>query len=351
MHYKKLNNRSLYWICILCVSTIFFHLFSNICFPFIVGFVLAYLFAPTVDFFSKYVSRTFVSLSFVLLTVCAFVFICSDFIPKLKECLIFLNNKIPHYYSNFIRFIDDVFEPVNMEQNYIDMAALKSEIQKYLDKKIYILASLVGRIASKKDAIVSFFSFFIITPISFFYFLKDWNFMNKYIYESIPYRQKEVFSEICVLIRQAFKNFLNGQLYVVLILSFYYSISLLTIGIPYNMYLGIMSGVLSFIPFIGAMLSCFIVLFVSVSSLTTAKFYVIIVLYFLGQFLEGYFLYPKFVGRKTGLHPLWILFSFFAGVELNGIIGVLIAIPSAAVIRSLVGFAIDKFKATQAYKQ
>jgi predicted PurR-regulated permease PerM len=73
--------------------------------------------------------------------------------------------------------------------------------------------------------------------------------------------------------------------------------------------------------------------------------------YFVGQFIEGYVLYPRLVGRKINLHPLWVLFSFFAGINLGGITGVLIAIPSAAVIRSLMEFAIKKFKSTQAYKQ
>jgi predicted PurR-regulated permease PerM len=112
-----------------------------------------------------------------------------------------------------------------------------------------------------------------------------------------------------------------------------------------------MSGMFSFIPLVGALLSCLIIVFVSVPILTLSKLCIILATYFVGQFIEGYVLYPRFVGKKTGLHPLWILFSFFAGMKLCGIVGVLIAIPLAAVIRSLIGFSIDKFKATYAYKQ
>jgi predicted PurR-regulated permease PerM len=93
------------------------------------------------------------------------------------------------------------------------------------------------------------------------------------------------------------------------------------------------------------------VLFISVPTLTLTKLHVILAIYVAGQFIEGYILSPKFVGKRTGLHPLWILFSFFAGIQLGGIMGVLIAIPAAAVIRNLIKFAVHKFKASQAYKQ
>ncbi len=351
MRYGKLNSRSIFWICIFFISTVFFFLFSNICFPFIFGFILAYLCAPSVEILSKHLNRSIVSVLFVLSIVGLLIFAGLEIVPKLKDYLVFLSRNIPDYYSKFVSFINKTFSSVSISQHYIDISSVKIEIQQYLDKKVYILASIVEQIASKREAIASFFSFFIIMPISFFYFLKDWNHMNAYFYKCVPHQHRKIFSEISIMIRKTFKNFLNGQFYVAVALSIYYSISLLTVGTEHNVYLGILSGILSFIPFIGALFACILVLFISVPFLTMAKFYIIITIYFVGQFVEGYLLYPRFVGKKTGLHPLWILFSFFAGIELNGIIGVLIAIPSAAVIRNLIGFAIHKFKSTQAYKQ
>lgn len=351
MRYGNLNSRSIFWASTIFLFSVFLYLFSKISFPFVVGFVIAYLCAPVVGSLSKYVNRSIVSLFFVLTVVLIFVFAAIEFIPKLKNYLIFLSDKIPDYYPRFISFINETFSSININQNHIDVSALKLEMQQYLDKKIYILASIVERIATKGETITAFCSFFVIMPISLFYFLKDWNHMTAYLYRCIPHQQRKIFLEISTITRKTFRSFLNGQLYVVLALSMYYSISLFVIGIEHNIYLGIISGILSFIPFIGALFSCVVVIFVSVHCLTMVKFYIIIVTYFIGQFTEGYLLYPRFVGKKTGLHPLWILFSFFAGIELYGIVGALIAIPSAAVIRNLIGFAIDKFKSTQAYKQ
>ena len=93
------------------------------------------------------------------------------------------------------------------------------------------------------------------------------------------------------------------------------------------------------------------VIFLSISSLTGTKLCVLLAIYALGQIVEGYILSPKFVGRGTGLHPLWILFAFFAGFKLLNVLGVLISIPVTAMLRDLINFGICKFKASQMYKQ
>ena len=350
MRYENLNSRSVFWICIFFIISAFFYLFSNMCFPFIVGFVLAYLCVPTIEILSKYLNRTFVSLFFALSTVLIFTFACLNFIPKLKDYLVFLSSQIPDYYSKLALFMSDMFSSINID-DYIDISSLRLEIQKYLDQRVHILASVITRIAQKGETIFAFIAFLIIMPISFFFFLKDWNHMRKYFYSCIPHQQRRMFLEISMMVRRTLANFLSGQFCVVFALSIYYSTILLMIGLENSIYLGIISGVFSFIPIIGAILSCIFVVFVSVPAMTLTKFYIIIATYYMGQSFESYFLYPKFVGKRTGLHPLWVVFSFFAGIELSGILGALIAVPSAAVIKNIIGFAINKFKSTQAYKQ
>jgi predicted PurR-regulated permease PerM len=232
-----------------------------------------------------------------------------------------------------------------------EITSLKLEIQKYLDQKIYIFASIIGEIASKGEIVTKVFSFFVIMPISFFYFLRDWNGMTDFLHNSVPKRQKNTLSEAFGIVRKTFANFFHGLFYVVAILSIYYTALLSAVKMDNCIYLGILSGLFSFIPFIGALFSCILVVFISVPTLTLTKLYVILAVYSAGQILEGYVLSPKFVGKRTGLHPLWILFSFFAGIQLGGVVGVLIAIPLTAVIRNLIKFAMSRFKASQSYKQ
>jgi predicted PurR-regulated permease PerM len=272
-----------------------------------------------------------------------------ELLPRLKEHLISIANNIPTYYDRFTSFLNNAFSLSGGYGN--EIKSLKLEIQKYLDQKIYIFASIMGEIASKREAITGFLSFLIITPISFFYFLRDWHDLTNYMHNCIPSRQKNTLLEATDIIRQTFTNFFHGQFYVVMILFAYYTLLLSLVKIDNYVYLGILSGLFSFIPSIGAVFSCILVIFVSVFTLTTTKLYMILTIYMAGQFIEGYILSPKFVGKRTGLHPLWILFSFLAGIQLWGVIGALIAIPLAAIIRNLLGFTMHKFKASQAYKQ
>jgi predicted PurR-regulated permease PerM len=320
-----------------------------VCFPFISGFTLAYLCAPLVDSISKYLNRTLVSLVLSICFICIFILAGMEFLPRLKEHLILIANNIPTYYDRFVSFLNDTFSSL-WGYNH-EIKSLKLEIQKYLDQKIYIFASIMGEIASKREAITGFLSFLIITPISFFYFLRDWNDMTNYVYDCIPHRQKNTLFEASNIVRRTFINFFHGQFYVATILFAYYALLLSVIKIDNYVYLGILSGLFSFIPSIGAVFSCILVILVSIFTLTTTKLYMILAIYVVGQFTEGYILFPKFVGKRTGLHPLWILFSFLAGIQLWGITGVLIAIPSAAIIRNLTEFALRKFKASQSYKQ
>ncbi|MBR1735212.1 MAG: AI-2E family transporter [Alphaproteobacteria bacterium] len=325
-------------------------LFSDICFPFIVGFIFAYIFAPFVNYCSKRwrLPRPLLSCFLAIGVVMLFVLGMLEIIPRIRDYSLFLHDKIPEYYSLFISFLNDTFSCINISK--ADYESFQNELLKYTDQKFYVLASIVEGVASKTHEITRFFSFFVIMPISLFYFLRDWDCIHDTIIKCLPPSHREKFVEVCDIIRSTVKNLLYWQFYIVFSLFIYYSIFLRLVGVENNINLALMSGLFSFIPFIGCIFSACFVIFISIPTLTLSKFYFIVAIYFVGQFFEGYILYPHFVGKKIGLHPLWILFSFFAGIELDGIVGVLIAIPMAAIIRNLSAYLVGKFKATHAYK-
>ena len=345
----KSDSKIIFWGTVLFLIISFFTLFSDVCFPFVTGFFLAYFFAPLANQLSKYCNRSLISLFFTLLVVFIFAFTVTESLPKIKEYILRLNEKLPEYYTQFIDFLNGL--NLNVDPSKPELINAKDEIQKYLNQKAHILASVIGKVASKGNVIASFFSFFLIMPISFYYFLKDWEKMSKCIYGMIPHKHKKIFIEAAAIAHNSLNCFFKGQFCVVGILYVYYSILLYSIGIKHFISLGFLSGLFSFIPCIGAFFSFLLVLFVSAPALTLTKLYILIVIYFVGQFIEGYILSPNLVGKKTGLHPLWILFSFFAGIQLKGIWGVLIAIPLATIIRNLLYFVISKVKAAQFFKQ
>ena len=335
---------------LVCVAS-FFYIFSDVSFPFVFGFVLAYLFAPAINFSSKYINRSLISFAFVTLFVAIFVSAGLIFIPKIKEYILYIVENMPKHYDDFIKFADQFIYSQTAAPYQSEIESLKQELQKYADQKLLILTSVLKGIASQKSTIAEWMSFFVIAPISFYYFSRDWEKLSSKIYNIVPLRYHSFLTEIFLIIRGSFRRFFHAQFYVVAALFAYYAIFLGAIGIDHSLFFGIFSGLLSFIPFIGAMIACFIVIFLSVSSLTTTKLCILLAIYALGQIIEGYILSPKFVGKGTGLHPLWILFAFFAGFKLLNILGVLISIPVIAMLRDLINFGICKLKASPMYKR
>ena len=248
-------------------------------------------------------------------------------------------------------FLQELFSNNSIIPFQEGINSIDVELQRYMGQKIDIFASIIEGIISQRATITQFFSFFIIMPLSFFYFLRDWARLKAYCYNCIPLRQRPFFRELFTIIRRTLVYFLHGQFHVVIILTAYYSALLYLLDMPDALLLATMSGLFSFIPFIGALFSLFIVLLVNVPHLNLMNFTLITAGYVVGQLLEGYVLSPKFITAKTGLHPLWILFSFFAGYQLEGVIGVLIAVPIAAIIKNIARFFMGSFKASQSYKQ
>ena len=350
MNYASNKKFFLFSFVFICIAS-FFYAFSDILFPFVFGFVLAYLFAPVIKFSSEYCDRSVASLILVGLFIALFISAGLVFIPKIKEYLSYIADNLPTYYENFVKFSDQFVLSEAMMPYKSEIESLKLELQKYSDQKLLILTSVLREIVSKKNTIAGWMSFCVIAPISFYYFAKDWEKLSETVYDIVPKRQRNLVMEIFQIIRKSFRRFFHAQFYVVSILFAYYTSLLWLIKIDHCLFFGILSGLLSFIPFIGAVISCFIVIFLSVSCLTIPRLWVLIAIYALGQIFEGYILSPKLVGRRTGLHPLWILFVFFAGFKLLGILGVLISIPVTAMLRDLINFGICNYKSSQLYKQ
>lgn len=346
-----LSGKALFWATVFTFIGVFFYLFSNICSSFAIGFFLAYICAPSANILSKYVNRGLVSFVFTIAVVAFFIIIIMNVFPLLADYFTMISNNAPAYYQRSLELILQLCDSLAIPQVRDEIQNLRFDILKYIGQKMYIFSSLVRGIALQCTAFTEFMSSIFIAIVSFFYFLKDWNFLKQRCYNYVPRRQKEILKEIGQLIRRTFHSFFRGQFYVVSILSAFYISGLWLIGIKNFVMLGIMSGLFSFIPFVGALLSLVIAIFISATSLTIVKLYCIVVMYLLGQLVEGYILSPRFVGSKTGLHSLWILFSFFAGYQLKGIIGIIIAIPFTAVVNNLVIFALDKFRESQTYKQ
>ncbi len=188
-------------------------------------------------------------------------------------------------------------------------------------------------------------SLFLI-PILTFYLLRDWDFILKRIGALVPSSNRETVFKLARDTDEVLGAFLRGQLLVMLALSIIYSVGLTVIGLKYAIAIGVVAGLVSFVPYLGFVFG------IGLASLTVAMepnpllmFAGVVVTFTVAQLIEGSFLTPKLVGDRIGLHPVFVIFSIAAGGQLFGFFGILLALPAAAVLSVLVRFAYTKYLA------
>lgn len=340
------KNNSWLWI-IACIGSIclFLYAFSSIVFPFLFGALLAYIFAPIVDKFEKHCPRTIISIIITLMFICFFAFLVISITPKIEAKISDLISLLPHYSEQLFRSINLILTELNLEQ--IDISSIQSIIIKNVD----IIINFILKIFAHGDAITSFFSCLIVIPVTMFYLMRDWRKLVFTIMSNIPYRFVGVVEELSSRVRHCLWHFFRGQLCAAIILAAYYSTALVSLSLNHAVMLGVVTGLMSFVPFIGAV-CCGITAFTIgvINEFSVTKLAIIAAIYTIGPLLESYVITPRFVGEKVGLHPLWILFAFFAGIQLYGIIGVAVAIPCASVIAEITRYIVQRAKRSMFFK-
>ena len=199
-------------------------------------------------------------------------------------------------------------------------------------------------------AIFNFFSLIIITPLVSFYILRDWDVMLDKIRKLIPKDMQSSIGQLAGEIDMVISSFIRGQMIVCAILAALYSISLSAIGLDFGMLVGTLTGFLAFIPFLGILIGIFSGLTIAYFQFGTADMMLITAsIFIIGQLIEGFFLTPKLVGEAVGIHPVWVIFALMAGGLMFGFLGILIAVPVAAVLAVLLRFGLSRYKTTPLY--
>ena len=180
--------------------------------------------------------------------------------------------------------------------------------------------------------------------------LKDWDVFTKKVDNLLPRQSKKEIRSIFKQIDKALSGFLRGQVSVCVILGVYYALGLKLIGLELGALIGFIAGLISFIPYVGSITGFVLSMLLAFSQFNDWEHIVAVVAVFLiGQFFEGNFLTPKLVGDKVGLHPVWVMFALLAGGVLLGFLGLMIAVPVAAVVGILIRFLLQKYKKSRLY--
>jgi putative permease len=345
-------NRLVFWGVILLVSGGCIYLVSNTLVPFVVAFVFAYLLQPVIESNCQRLKwpKWLVTLSIFSMFISGFVAIVVLLVPIIYQQIAVFVTKIPKYKSNFEAGISNWSEQLN-EINPDLANKITQSANSLVESAFSLFASFANHIWHYTLATINFFAIVALVPIILYYFLRDWSKIVNSIESVLPMRGKSKVREIFTSINELLSAYIRGQLNICMMIAFYYILGLNLIGLDLALLLGIISGFLIIIPFIGAMISF---LLVTVSCYFTfgagMELFYVVILYVVGHSVEGYILAPKIIGDRIGLHPVWIIFSVFAAGSVFGFVGVVFAIPIAGVIKVLLSHGIDYYKSSNMYK-
>ncbi|MFK8031169.1 MAG: AI-2E family transporter [Gammaproteobacteria bacterium] len=306
--------------------------------PFVAAALLAYLGDPLVDKLETYkLKRT----PAVMVAFCMiFLFLGAVFfllVPMVKSQGSALASKLPEY----VRWIESHWMPTivdwigaNTDGETLGVAAVLSE---YGDKIAQVLTGALGSVGRSGGALFTGLFNIILIPVLSFYLMRDFDVIVERAGQLVPpSRRKRVF----LIAREsdaALSNFLKGQTVVMLGLAIIWSVGLSIIKLEHAIAIGVLSGLLSFVPYLGPAVG---VLLGGISAMVQGPDLTMLagvgVVFVVSQGIENYFLTPKFVGDRIGLHPVMVIFSVMAGGQLFGFFGVLLALPVAAVVTVLI---------------
>ncbi|MFQ3306779.1 MAG: putative permease [Candidatus Midichloriaceae bacterium] len=354
MNYFKNTVSTQLFLIVICFVLFFsfMYTFIDIITPFLLAFCFAYILDPIVVYLSKKknINKSF-SVSIVLCAFFSIFFVAFYYLVPLSITQasniaeqLNLNNKI---FNAEIFYKLDSFVKSSYPQIYDSLQELYSNINSYIFK---FIKEIFGNLVQSGKVMLNLATIFLVTPVFTFYFLFDMDEIKKYIKNLIPKYYKSDINQLFSQINITFSNYLRGQLTVSILLGLYYTAGLLLLNIKYSIVLGMMSGISLFVPYVGVLLSFFVVSIISYIQFKSFTIFVYVcVIYICGHLLEGGFVTPKLIGKKLNLHPLWIFFGLFFWGSLFGFFGILFAIPLTAVTAVFIRFTIGLYKKSKIY--
>ena len=338
-----LQQKSLLWLLIIVGIVSILVLLKGILLPFVIGIAVAYLLDPVCDWLERrHFTRIWASIA---VTTVFFVSIAMAFAllaPLLINQITDFIEKVPGY----IRTLEIKFMPMLAYlMTHLDTGGT-GEIQKifgqYIGDAAAIAGRLILRLLSGLETALNIISIVAITPIVAFYLLRDWDKIVSRLDGYLPPAYRKTIQVQIRLIDNTLSGFLRGQFMVCLILGIFYAVGLMIIGLDFGLIIGLGTGMVSFVPYFGMLAGVLVGLGLAIAQFDSyGPILAVGLLFTAGQIMEGNFVTPKLVGDRVGLHAVWIIFALMAGGALFGFLGILLAVPVAAVIGVLIRFVLD----------
>jgi predicted PurR-regulated permease PerM len=327
-------------------------LFSSVLAPFVAAAVIAYALDPPTTYLTRLgVPRGLAALLMILALLFALLLFVLLLYPLILSQIGLFLGRIPQYVQLLQAWAREVI--THLQENFgsdVVNNRLRDLVSSQAGTMLSVVASALTGLIGSGVAIFNVLTLAVVTPVVGFYLLRDWQTVIRRIDSWLPYRYATVIRAQAREVDRILSAWVRGQAMCCLILALYYALALTLAGLDLGLIVGLAAGVLSFIPYVGSITGG-----VTAIGLALAQFphwrgvIVVIGVLLVGQVLEGYVIYPRFLGDRVELPAVWVIFALFAGGAAFGFLGVMLAVPVAATIGVLCRFWLRRYLASQLY--
>ncbi|MGH7072720.1 MAG: AI-2E family transporter [Stellaceae bacterium] len=343
----------LFWAGGLIVLLLLLYLLSPIMLPFVAGGIIAYFLDPAVQWMARGRLPRWLATTIVLaLFGLALIVLIALIVPLLRLQATELIRQLPILFAQASTLLDDATRALAKKVPEADVQRLRMALGGSVGDIMSWAIRQVQTLLTSGVALANLLSLVFITPMVAFFLLRDWDRIVAKIDDWLPRDKLDTIREQARLVDAMLAGYIRGQLLVCLALGIYYTAALTAVGLEFGLILGILTGLLTFIPYVGFTTGLALAAGLGLIQFGWGMNFIwVLIIFAIGEVLESSVLSPSLVGQRVQLHPVWVIFALLAFGTLFGILGVLIALPAAAVAGVLVRFALGHYMASPLYRR
>ncbi len=333
--------------------------------PFVLAIVLAYVLDPLVDRLEeRRVPRGVAVLLLTVPTVIALALMVLFFVPSAVAQLGEIVQGFPVFIERVIQWLEDgqswvaridvpYFDGAQFVEQVqaIDTDAIVAFVQERQDAFGQWLWNTALGLGRGLSSVTTVLSYVILTPVLTYYLIRDWDELMVRIGHLVPVKRQEQVTTFAKECDQLVSSYMRGQLTVALIIGILTGLGYALLSFPYAATLGLVAGVFSVVPYLGGVITLIPAVFIALVSGSVAPSLLKVVAVFVGvQIIDGSLISPKVVGDSVGIHPVWVVLAMTLGGYYFGVLGLLVAVPVAAIIKLLIGYGHERYLASSFYQ-
>jgi predicted PurR-regulated permease PerM len=328
------QRQSLLWLAIGILLVALFVLLGPVLAPFVAAAIIGYVLNPGVDWLTeRRIPRVTAVMLIIIATFILIIALLLIVVPILRAEIPLLQQRLPSLLDKIDAILGPWLAQLGMKVQ-LDSAGVKQMLaEKLAAGSAELGPAFLSSLKVGGMAVMGWIATIVLVPVVLFYLLLDWHAMLARLALMVPRRWISLVTSMAVEADSLLAQYLRGQLLVMLVLATYYSVALAIAGFDVALPVGLLTGLLVFIPYIGFGIGLLLAVVAAILQFDGLQGLIAIaIIYGCGQVIEGFYLTPRLVGERIGLHPLAVIFALLAFGQLFGFVGILLALPASAIL-------------------